>query len=414
MMRSCRSSCPALLPILIALAPCLAGATQITGLCASFHDGQTFVTWNCPPDTGWTYRIYASNSAILAGADLATATLIATLGDSTWCDHRLSILCGTTAGFVVDSLAAPLNPTKGLFVQTPLEPAERWYAATTQHGGLAEDRTITPGGNALGQPVTEFPARPRPVYQRTIQVADCPASIYTLWTSDRTTPFFPAMCNRPGRPYDCSVHLGAPGSVHGLMFIAHQYGGGFWPPACLAPDDWVIKMDDLIAQQDANDFWFGYAESYDIESLTNVPPVAGIVNDYTARRVLFTLEWARRNFPVDTTRVYVAGGSMGGICGVFLAMWHPELIAAAWANIPLVDFSFEHDPDTAAWFNQGNGYRLSCDRLWGEVSTGLRLEDGTRVFDRLNAGALAATLEARYVPPIFMFNGRNDVVVGWA
>ncbi|MEO5987574.1 MAG: alpha/beta hydrolase-fold protein [Candidatus Eisenbacteria bacterium] len=389
-------------------------ANRVTGVAALVHDGQTFITWNCPSDTGWTYRVYVSNSAIANSGGLTNSQRIATVGDSTWCDHRLSVLCGSTLGFAIDSSAAPLGRTKGLFVTTPITPGQRWYAVTAQQRGSLEDRTISPGVNTLALPVTEILARPRPVYQRTMQAGDCSAAIYTLWTSDRATPDFPAMCNRPGQAYDCSVRIGAPDSPHGLMVISHQYGGGFYPPACFESGDWVLKMDDLVAEQDPHDFWFGYAKNYDITSLSNTPPASDVVEDYTDRRLLFTLEWARRNFPVDTTRVYAAGGSMGGICSVFLAMRHPELIAAAWANIPLVNFSFQQDPNTLAGFNEGNPLRQRCDRLWGTVSTGLRMADGTQVFDRLNAGSLAASLESRFVPPIFMFNGRNDGVVGWA
>jgi poly(3-hydroxybutyrate) depolymerase len=83
------------------------------------------------------------------------------------------------------------------------------------------------------------------------------------------------------------------------------------------------------------------------------------VADYTTRRVAFTLEWARRTFPIDTSRVYVTGGSMGGIAGVFLSMWRPDLIAAVMVTVPLFDFSFTSDPNPSS-FNEGGRDRVAA------------------------------------------------------
>jgi hypothetical protein len=201
------------------------------------------------------------------------------------------------------------------------------------------------------------------------------------------------------------------------MFHAHVRGGSFYlaDAGSGKPGEWQLTMDDFTRTPEANTFWFGYHEGYDIEETVDQPvPVAGWVEDYTARRMIYTLEWARRNFPVDTSRVYVMGASMGAMAGVFLAMWRPDLIAATMVNVPLFDFSFESDPNPPCQFNAGGGQRVTCDRLWGEVGTDLRMGDGTRVYDRLNCGALAAGLESRFVPPIIAFNGRNDMTTGWA
>jgi poly(3-hydroxybutyrate) depolymerase len=405
---------PVLLAALLLAGP--AEATQISGLGAVHHDGQTFLTWTSPPGPGWTYRIYRSVSAIESGADLAAAERVGVETDSSWCDRRLSSLSGTVYGFCVDSLAAPLDATQGLFVWTPGSVGPAWYAVTCQAPGYEEDVSVAPGGNALADPVFEVPSLPRPVFQRTlIGPWGAPADVYTLWTSSRETPSFPAMCNRPGEPYDCSIHRGAPGG--GLMFHAHVRGGSFYlaDAGSGMGGEWQITMDDFIRTPQANTFWFGYHEGYDIEWAVNQPPpLHGAVQDYTARRTIFTLEWARRNFPVDTSRVYVMGASMGGIAGIFLAMWRPDLIAATMVNVPLFDFSFESDPNPLCQFNSGGQQREACDHLWGEVGTGLMMADGTPVYDRLNAGVLAAGLESRFVPPIFAFSGRNDVTIGWA
>ncbi len=391
-----------------------ATAASVTGLSAQCRNGQTFITWTVPPGTDWIYKIYCSSSVILDETMLTSGRVVATVGDSTWCDKRLTSLSGITSAYVLDSLAAPLQPTQGLFVDTPVANGARYFAVTVQKSGTVADRTIVLGQNSLAQPVTEIVAEPRPVFQRMVQEAGCSGALYTLWVSNRATPYFPAMTNRRSKAFDHIVHLGTPDSKHALMFLPHAYGGGFYPPACVGEGDYVLKLDDQVAVQDPYDFWFGFSEQYNPESYSNIVPTDGLVQDYTARRVLFTLLWARRTFPVDTTKVYVAGGSMGGICAVFLSLWHPNLIAAAWANVPLVSFASQSDPNPYALFNQGNHYRQGCDRFWGEVESDLRMADGGRVFERLDASTLAASHEGDFVPPLITFNGRNDQTVGWA
>lgn len=392
-------------------------ALQVSGLAALHHDGQTFLTWTSPQGAGSTSRVYRSSFAIESSTDLQSATLLGQVGDSSWCDRRLSSLSGTIYGYAVDSLAALLDSTRGLFVWAPETQGLSYYAVTYQAAGGSEDLGITPGSNSLTPlPVSESLARPRPVFQRTLPGPfNCPADVYTLWTSHHDTPLFPAMCNRPGVAYDCSVHHGLAGG--GLMFHAHVRGGGFYL-ACFGsgmPGEWVLTMDDFIRTPEVNTFWFGYHEGYDIESrASQLPPETGTVADYTARRVGFTLEWARRNFPVDTSRVYEMGASMGAIAGVFLAMTRPDLIAATMVNIPLFDFSFDSDPNPSSSFNEGGFQRQACDALWGKIATGLLMEDGMPVYGRLNAGVLAGKLESSFVPPIIAFSGRNDITLGWA
>ena len=397
---------------MLAVAP--AESAQVRSLGALHRDGQTFLTWTCPPGVGWIYHIYRSSSAIQSSADLAAATRLGFVSDSSWCDRRLSRLSGSFHGYVVDSGAVPLDSTRGLFVWTADAVAPAWYAVTPQSVGQGENTTVTPGGNSLVAPVEEIPALPRPVHQRRmIGQYGLPADVYTLWTGDRATPFAPAMANRPSVPYDCSLRRsGIRGS---LLFAAHVRGGSFYLAqlGTGVPDEWVLTMDDYLPTPEANTFWFGYHEDYELLGGNVTPPTTGVVADYTTRRTAFTLEWALRTFPIDRSRVYVTGGSMGGIAGVFLAMWRPDLIAAVMADVPLFDFSFMSDPNPSS-FNEGGRDRRACDRLWGRVATGLLMEDGTPVYERLNAGAMARSLEARHVPPIIAFNGRRDSTVGWA
>jgi len=390
--------------------------TQVRGLAAHHHDGQTFLTWTTPTPAGWTYRVYASSTPIASGDDLAGAGLVGAVGDSTWCDRRLSSLLGTTRGYHIDSLAAPLDSSRGLFVRTASANGATFYAATAQPGGLEEDRTVVPRVNALTAPVCESVALPRPIYQG---IANTWGLVYTLWTSHMDTPLLPAMANRPGVAYDCGVLRppGKPAPWTSLMvrfpwkhsnFLDVLWGTG-------VAGEWTLALDEPpLSTLHDDTFWFGYHEDYDATSPTMTPPTSGTVHDYTVRRVAYTIEWALRTFPVDATRVYAQGASGGGIGVANMLFARPDLFAAGIAIIGIYDFSFSDDPNPACLLNTGMQMRRALDALWGTVPANLPCSAGLPVYELLDHGAMASRIEPQAVPPLFGFNGKNDTTVGWA
>jgi len=391
------------------------GPVQVrpTNLKASHHGGQTFLTWDPPPGAGWTHRVYFRSSAIATDAALNSATLVASVGDSAALDRRLSTVLGSTYTFTPDSGAAPLAPTKGLFVVTVPGNRDGWYAVTSQLQGGPEDRHVVPGGNALAAAVHETLALPRPVLQRTLAVAGRSVDQYTLWTWSADTPLFPAMSNRAGWPYDCGVIRGGPNGA--LMVRGHHRGGAF-TDVCAGtstPGEWVLALDEYSLNPDEQMWWYGYHPGYDFgPSLTSIP-TGGTVIDYTQRRVLHTLRWARANFAVDTTRVYSFGYSLGGTFALRLALAHPDLVAAAMASIAKLDFSFMSEPLDSSCFNPDGPYRPILDRMWGTVAENLPSSEGPPVYAITNEDSLAAWSEQRGTSFAVLFSGRHDEVVGW-
>lgn len=398
-----------------------AHAAQVTRLAAIHRDGQTFLTWSCPQiGTGWTYRIYSAPHPIARESDFFDTTLVAVVHDSTWYDRRLAVLRDSVSGYSIDSLGPPLDATRALWVVTAAADRSVYYVVTSQLGAEPEDLAITPGGNSLTAPVEERVGLPRPIYQRTLQVGTGSsavlAEVYTLWTSDRPTPLFPAMANRPGVAFDCAVVRGGAPPLNSLLIAPHQRCGSFLDAARARswyPGEWVLALDDPLPNGQ-NTFWYGHHESYDASVGTNPTPTSGLVHDYTLERMLHTVLWARRNFPVDTTRVYASGASMGGIGSVILAFRRPDLIAAVYSTIGKFDFSFLDDPDSANAFNSGGDLRLLANELWGPVSANLPSSDGYRVYEALNAGWFARVNLIRGVPPLVTFDGKNDETLGWA
>ena len=400
----------------VALSASVALADQVSHLTVARHPGQTFLTWTCPPGTGWVYRVYASPLPILRSNDLYHAVMVGVVVDSTWYDRRLSTLLGTPCAYRIDSLAAPLDPSQALFVRTIATNGYTCYAVTAQAGPFSgEDMTIVPGGNSLTRPLIERVAAPAPVFQRVLTNRSTQPLIYTLWTSDVETPAFPAMSNVPSIPFDCAA-IPAPASNGSLLINMHARSGNFLQGiyGTGMPNEAVLSLDDPINNSDMNSFWYGYHEGYDTQADDNTPPSEGTVHDYTLRRVIWTLVWMEQKFPVDNTRVYAYGFSMGGIGSALLAMRRPDLIAGIMTIAAKFDFSFLNDPNPANGFNPGGGLRQSTDRLWGEVSTNLPASDGGSIYQRLNDGWVAGTMRPVAVPPIIAFNGRNDVTVGWA
>lgn len=407
----------ALFALFLLLSPAAAAparATTVTALQAVHRDGQTFLTWTAPAGTGWRYRVYSSPTPITASAQLAGATLVGSVGDSTWCDRRFSRLRGTVFGYSIDSLAPALTATRGLFVRTVGASGASCYAVTAQALAGAEDLTIVPGANALAGAVTELLGVPRPVYQRSLTVSGVPCDVYTLWTSPVETPLFAAMGSQYGLAFDCAVVKSTPGGS--LMVRPHARGGSFLQVLTGSgePNEWRLALDDwMVSASEGNSFWFGYHTGFDPFVVTHVAPTTGTVVDYTTRRIVHTLAWARRTLPVDTTRVYAMGGSMGAIGSLVLGHAVPQWIAGIQGIVPKFDFSYDSDPNPANVYNPGQPERAVVDRLWGSLASDLPCSDGQPVYTRQNMGAQLAIHESTSFPPVMAFNGKNDVVVGW-
>jgi pimeloyl-ACP methyl ester carboxylesterase len=403
-----------LLITIAAVAP--TNAARVTNITATHHDGQTFLTWTSPDGTGWKYRVYASTQPIWFLSSFWPAVFAGEVGDSTWCDRRLTGLTGIPHGYAIDSLATPLDSTQAVMVVTPACDRVVYYCVTAESSGRGEDRSFTISGNTLLSPVYESLAAPRPVYQRSLTVGGTEADIYTLWTTRHPTSLFPAMHNKDGVAYDCAIVRGGLAPDNSLMIRPHARGSDFLQGLMGSgwPGEWRLALDDPWLNHDGNTFWYGWHENYDVDSWWNAPPTSGVVRDYTWQRMLYTVLWARRTFPIDPTRVYAYGYSMGGIGSVQLALKRPDLIAGVMAFVGKFDFGFDADPNPASEFNRGGELRSVADRMWGQVSTNLPTSDGPGVYQLLNDGYLARELEGTGVPPIIAFSGKNDVIVGWA
>jgi pimeloyl-ACP methyl ester carboxylesterase len=382
-----------------------AAATPVTNLRATFRDGQTFLTWNDLPGTGWIYHVMSSSSPITDAASLDNASEVAQVGDNSAVDDRISSLVGTSLTFRISESDPPLAPTQGLFVATPTIGALTFYAVTVEKIGMGEDLTLVPGRNTLAAPVWERVQRPRPVWQRTLTA---PAGEdYVLWTTNTSTMLMPAMCNLPGRAYHFGIVKGAAGGA--LILTGHGRGGNFLNSifGSGTPGEWVLSIDDYLPTGDLSSFYFGYEQNYDLEQPYNFPRAnGGLVGDFTEQRVMFLLDWADGAIPHDPHRVYAMGVSMGGSFAFFMAWHHPDRIAGTLSVIPKVCTGYR--PDVYP------GLRDSFDRMWGSPDIDLPSTAGARVFQWMDGREQARIERHRGSAPMVAFCGINDTVVGWA
>ena len=167
--------------VALLLAASIAGAQQASNLTGFHRGGQSFLTWTESSGvSGETYRVYRAPFAITS-ANLASATLVATVPEGSGFYRREADRTDPPSGFdqrfyMLNDLGAPLAAGAGLFVWTSHDTGSFFYAVTLVRG--TENRTIS-SANALSTGLSESEAAPRPV-----QVWRSPSGagrLYTQW-----------------------------------------------------------------------------------------------------------------------------------------------------------------------------------------------------------------------------------------
>lgn len=376
----------------------------VTNLSATFRDGQVFATWDNLPRSNVVYTLYRSPQPIQAGQQLGSAQNLGNVRDSSSLNRRLTLLSGGTAKYLkIDSAGSPLGAGTGLFVATSTGSGSFYYALTAGTPGI-EDTTIVTGSNSLVSPIEESVMMPKPVWQESRTVGGRPFNVYVQFATGVTSSLYPSMTNAGSYPFHFALVKSGAETPHPLRVWLHGQTGSFLGNQVFRhvgdPNEWVIAIDDWLPNVEFCTHYYGYHAGYDIHSDLNPVPVSGILHDYTAARVAHTIEWAGRNLPVDSTRVYLTGMSMGAYGSIFAALTFPEKIAAI--------FIFGPEFDLAKWDD------LLATRLWGTSQGNLLTNSGQRRNERLNAGFLTGANRLVSLPVLYTFCGKNDINVGWA
>ena len=383
-------------------------ASVVSQIRAVHRAGQTFVTWRELDGTNRRYRVYRSEQPLLVAQDLDDADYLGEVDDRSSRNQGRSLATGTERTWIIAPGGAALDAMDGLFVHTvgglrnsPPSPAieftRAYYAVTCVTSGSEEQRIVV-GSNALARPVSEWPAPPEPV----VQSVGSDGTLFAHWTSDRDTPYQSALSPWPSRGYNYLFQPGTAPGRHGLVIALHAAGQTYaqgWPARFETPSDVdILRPSDLVPFTGWS-FWYG---SHPL--LPGAATAGTKILNYTQRRVMWTLDErvAALGAAHDPERVYVCGGSMGALGGMYLVGEYPERFAAALLRNGLYDL-------------EATDYRnpYAFERIFGTFDLGLETQSGLSILQRTNASFMAAYEPWRDWPVIRTLNGRNDETVGW-
>lgn|GEM_PF-3085920 len=393
------------LVLLLGLVSNPAHSTQAEGIEAFSRAGQTFITWDQVVGEGYEFKIYRSTAPITNSNDLAGATVLAIVWDSTAFNQRASLRTDSLYTFVIEEGEPTLPFTKGLFVYTAAEDDTAFYVVTSIIEGI-EDTTIQayPGGNTTPDGIEEIVATPRPVLQISGNDSITNHSDYVFWTDDVGREDFPAMSNVPGVPVNFRI-MNDLGDTLAQPLNVWLHGGGknFRAPSRMGGSQVLtLKVDDpkltFPYPEKLNDYWFGFNSNYSREE----PLEEGINYNYVERSLLFCINWTLENFSVDSNRVFIVGNSMGACGAVSFGLRHPEIFTCILATKPQLDFS---DPQ---WWGHSH-----LDAQWGTLEQNIPTDEGIGVYDRMNAILYVGGREYTDLPIVFCFFGKFDGQVDW-
>ncbi len=94
------------------------------------------------------------------------------------------------------------------------------------------------------------------------------------------------------------------------------------------PDDMFGLILDCRASE-ATDWWWG-----GVNAMGDGDPVRHTAIQPVEHRAIATVEWAMKNYPIDTDRVYAVGNSMGGSGALGIALCRGDVFAAIKVNVP--------------------------------------------------------------------------------
>ncbi len=302
---------------------------------------------------------------------------------------------------VIRDKGQPLPRGTGLYVHTAGEKGKFYYAVVTSVDGV-QNTTALSKGNSLSAPLTEATAEPLPVLQKIF-----PPRPY--WNYHETRYHYvrwvgPPYVNLPSQYYNWSVAVPKPlGKSVPLELYLHRDGRSYYvAPYRLQLDSIVVAPHDFPFRS----WWYGYHEA--VGTLKSFRQ--GLIHNYTERRLLWFLDWAARNWPVDRGRILVTG--MRGSCAsgaLHLGLRHPDLF-----NMVLTGRG--PHPDYRASIVRlaqvrGGKYVPKVERLWGKVAWDLKTSTGQggpgSVWDELDCTAAVRRLPATTELPVVTMTDKH-------
>jgi predicted esterase len=378
--------------ILSAAALCL---PAVTNLSARFSRGKTFITFT-EDGSAQSYNIYRSTGAI---SNITGMTPIANIPQNSGYDDRYGFY------HVIEDEGTPLTPGTGLFVYTPGQNEQAFYAVTPVINSV-ENTQITSGENSLSSSVSEeFREWPGAVL-REIKTSNA-RYIYFYWMDYSDW-------NHNYDYYGHMFSLGVRSSFEGqqnvpLVVRLHGAGtAGFSEPYPGSLSDKYIGLglvDHSIIQWrggSAQTWWYGFSDNYDGQDYYT--PVAGdtIIN-YTQMRIISYVHSLKHEtrFGIDTNRTYILGGSMGGSGTLLACFHHPEIWAAVRPSIAIINYDHYYGYNTT----YPNSF---FDGLFGKMDLNLTARNGINIYNWTDITWIAEQNPETDFPPILNTHGALD------
>lgn len=375
------------LSVLLSLLTVIPAMGQVSGLKAEFRKGKTFITFTEEAGPGKTFNLYRSHSPITSVADIAP---VVNIPDSSSYDKRYKFY------HIITDSGPRLEDGTGLFVYTPKESAAVYYAVTVVTGST-EDKTLTAGENTLSEAVAEqYWPWPSPVIDTVIHRYEG-----TIWKCFFWQDYFDWNNNydyygdmyyvqfSPQYKADMAQGIPAPVTVglHGAGGEAFLEPSGYpnYSAVC------ITLRDHPLAAGYA--WWYGWSNG-------SVPPVKGdtIIN-YKERQIRQYIQ-ALRNDPamcIDTNRIYISGGSMGGSGAILNGAHGSEFFAAVEGIAPAIKFEY-------CWYFASGGYDTVH---YGAKRDSLTARNGVNIYNWNDAGWVVGN-HPTWDFPVFILGGSSS------
>ncbi len=420
-------------------------APQPTGLTAVYRSGQTFLTWQERTDlSGESYHVYRSTRPITAATLIAARQLTSRWGalpegsSIFWSERSYpdSMPGGVSRvqNYVISDLGPQLSDTTGLFVWTPKEAGRYYYAVTTVLHGI-ENATDFSADNSLTNPVEETPADPAPV--RIWQSPGGYGAVYTQFldyetynpTLNLVAPRLPlayAAAPHPQYAFNYSVALpsaascgGTPPASYPIAMFLHGYGRRYSNDV----DDSGVCAVYLYADDPGNTWYFGHSATWDYRQ-PGWPETGPIVN-YSEDRILRTFYDVERGYsgagyPIDATRRYLVGNSMGAGGALYLGLRYANVFAAIYASKPMTNprAAGMEQPPGAPWYEAtlplwGDAAQALPVQLIGRYAAPLQGYNGMSIWDWQNQQQLTLMRRGADTALLALDHGTQDTVIHW-
>jgi hypothetical protein len=408
-----------LLVLASASAALAANAPPVTGIAASFHDGQTFVTWT-DPATGssganYRYEVYWSTSPIVDSASLSAATFLqeafnnsgqlaaagATWNQTTRQNGALPmsiIVQGSCGSSPYTACGTPLVAFTGLAVHTAAATASAYYAVITHdRTGALTDSPVSAGNNATTSPVSETVGVTAP-----IKLFDSHDTVNRNAGTGSVT-----ITGTTNLPY--WVTLPGSGGCSDYKSSALAFGDLYqmWGDSTMGYQEGVQQM--FTVQEAHNGTSYGVPALYSnycdmlwlntgLGSMETVNsgyswPNSTTYQTYTENLIYKWVTWAISHYSANPNKVYQTGQSAGGYAGDW-AIRHPEIFAAVF--------------DSASEWQRLVADSMVAGTLTNVDSTLLMAGTGQTFLNRFDMPAYISSHCGGPLPAIMFAVSRND------